>query len=686
MERSGECVDDDNTTGTHNKSESTPTTATATVTAPKLNFALKKKKKKKASSSTTTTTTAGNSHQILFESNDAQDESITVAAIAQQQADQREKDGIKLVIPLKDGRNINEPLLSGFQRIIQNNPSSDGIAIEDDKGKGQGDGEGGKKENANHSLDAQATDALIRAAELANDKSSQDDNSTNFSARGDLVIQSDQHAIDTKSRINTRKQMEQDQIRLDDTIKYQRDLENRAEDIDVQSGAYVSVPISEFGAAMLRGMGWKGNDDSDRHHRGDKKSKDGDDVTPRPHRLGLGATPLPPSMGNGHGGVGKRHRARKGGSMADIAHVKKQEEQEKLWKQQMEDKERNDIQLTLNVGSVVRTRLENGKLGSRRGKLVKTAGVPGLNRVLVRFEGDAEDASVKKGDVVLVDKAELEKEPFQERKPQQTRRNPPVSRERESGRRDDVRRESKSRRGDRDRHRSRSQSSSRSRDHGRDRKKQRRERRSRSCSRSYSHDRSKNHRSRRHRDAEEDHGSSRKRNRDRDSDRESRRRGERDDRRGSSGRHLKDKGAENRGRDAENQPDSQSHKAVEHWLAVNIRVRVVTKKMAKGRQFKEKGIVLDVLKRGAEATIQMTNGEILERVPERYLETALPKVGGKAMILTGPNKFEKGKLLERNTEKGSGFIQLFEDMNVVTLSLDDIAEYCGALDDALGDY
>lgn len=119
---------------------------------------------------------------------------------------------------------------------------------------------------------------------------------------------------------------------------------------------------------------------------------------------------------------------------------------------------------------------------------------------------------------------------------------------------------------------------------------------------------------------------------------------------------------------------------------MNIRVRVVTKKMAKGRQFKEKGIVLDVLKRGAEATIQMTNGEILERVPERYLETALPKVGGNAMILTGPNKFEKGKLLERNTEKGSGFIQLFEDMNVVTLSLDDIAEYCGALDDALGDY
>ena len=82
----------------------------------------------------------------------------------------------------------------------------------------------------------------------------------------------------------------------------------------------------------------------------------------------------------------------------------------------------------------------------------------------------------------------------------------------------------------------------------------------------------------------------------------------------------------------------------------------------------------------------MTNGEIIERVPERYLETALPKVGGNAIILTGSSKFEKGKLLERNSSRGEGVIQLFEDMNVKTLSLDDIAEYCGALDDTLADY
>lgn len=478
---------------------------------------------------------------------------------------------------------------------------------------------------------------------------------------------------------------------VDDTIKYKRDLENRAEDIDVESSAYVSVPISEFGAAMLRGMGWKGNDD--RHGQNSKDNKD-DEITPRPHRLGLGATPLPPSIknGSGNGGVGGngvRHRARKGGSMKDIAHVEKQQEEERKWKRQLEEKRKNDIQLTLNVGSVVRVRLENGNVGSERGKMVKIAGVPGLNRVLVRFEGDVEDTSVKKGDVVLVDKAELEATPFEETKSNSSRHN--LDRE-SSGRGDGGRdergrgdgdggRESRSRNADRRRgeHRSRSRSSS----HDRDRKRQKRERRSRSRSRSRSHERSK-HRSRHHRDSEDDHSRSRKPRRDRDSERESRRRDEKDHKRSSDKSH-KHRNNE-RYEDEEKDKHTHSHKSIEHWLTANIRVRVVTKKIAKGRQFKEKGIVLDVLKRGAEATIQMANGEILERVPERYLETALPKIGGNAIILTGLNKSEKGKLLERNSDKGRGIVQLFEDMNVVTLALDDIAEFCGALDDALGDY
>ncbi|KAJ2344107.1 hypothetical protein GGF43_005530 [Coemansia sp. RSA 2618] len=55
-------------------------------------------------------------------------------------------------------------------------------------------------------------------------------------------------------------------------------------DSDVDDGAYERVAIEDFGAAMLRGMGWKGDD----------SGKDEDLATrARPSLLGLGATALP---------------------------------------------------------------------------------------------------------------------------------------------------------------------------------------------------------------------------------------------------------------------------------------------------------------------------------------------------------------------------------------------------------
>jgi hypothetical protein len=101
-----------------------------------------------------------------------------------------------------------------------------------------------------------------------------------------------------------------------------------------------------------------------------------------------------------------------------------------------------------------------------------------------------------------------------------------------------------------------------------------------------------------------------------------------------------------------------------------------------GKQYyKEKGIVVDVTRNGT-ATLTMGNGQVIQ-APERYLETALPRVGGNACILTGKHRLAKGKLLERDSRKNRGAVQVFEDMNIVTASLDDLAEWCGPLDDDL---
>ena len=506
------------------------------------------------------------------------------------------------MIPLSDARDKNEPLLSGLKRIVSGHDS--------------------QKDNIEQDVSVQDVDAAEQEAEAAliasasnhfNQQTQNADDGTNFSAFGSSLI------IPKKANETDKSHPKHDRLLNDDDIKYKRDLEHRAEDIGVDSESYVAVPISEFGAAMLRGMGWTGEDDN--------KKKTTENIVPRPHRLGLGATKLPSSLsdavnGSQHQGTvtSKRHYARKGGSMVDRAHLEKEEEEERKWKLLQEEKRKKDLQVTLQMGSIVKVRKEDGRVGRSRAKLVKVSGVPGLNRVLVRFEFDREDTSVKKSDLVLVDRHELEETPFQS----------------ESGSLDNRTFEDTEN------------------SHCKEKKGKSSSKRSRSRSRSFDRESDKRHKDRK-RKKHADH----------------------------KDRHLKEERKDHKYVVKKNyEEDSRSDQS---WLIPNIRVRIISKKIGGGKFFKEKGVVIDVLKKGSEAIVQLDNGQVIDRVPERYLETAIPKVGGNAIILIGRNRHEKGKLLERNSEKGRGSIQLYEEMNIVTLSLDDMAEWCGPLDDTVND-
>jgi hypothetical protein len=116
------------------------------------------------------------------------------------------------------------------------------------------------------------------------------------------------------------------------------------------------------------------------------------------------------------------------------------------------------------------------------------------------------------------------------------------------------------------------------------------------------------------------------------------------------------------------------------WLIPNIRVRVMSSKYGSSF-YKDKGMVVDVTQKGV-ATLKMSNGQLIHAA-ERHLETALPKVGGNACILTGKQRYSKGKLLERDSKANRGAVHVFEDMSIVATSVDDMAEWCGPLDDDL---
>lgn len=383
-------------------------------------------------------------------------------------------------------------------------------------------------------------------------------NGTNFSAKGDLVISSGQNTNATR---NTSAAVS---VSADkDKQQYLKELESLPDEADDE--AYDRVPIGEFGAALLRGMGWNGGNSS--------STAAPPPPSMRPHRLGLGATPKQLVMDKIPGKIRTADQVKRDDKL---------QQQQAGYDKQRQERIAHDKQQTLQIGSLVQCQ-------GRRAKLLQLTGVPGLSRVLVQFERDATKTSAKKGEISLIPRSELDERPFRDVELEQSQTQKPETKFKEE--------------------RQRVPDETRSRDDDR--------------------------RDRKHREDRSHH----------DERKESKKPRRRDDDCG--------------------------------WLIPNIRVRVITKKLG-SNQYKEKGVVIDVT-RGA--TLQMSNGQMLDRVPERYLETALPKVGGNVVVLAGKSKFAKGKLLERDSKSGKGVVQVFEDMSILKLSLDDLAEWIGPLDD-----
>jgi len=82
---------------------------------------------------------------------------------------------------------------------------------------------------------------------------------------------------------------------------------------------YAAVPVEEFGAALLRGMGWKGGEElHDKGKSGDKKGGKLRIVEKRPAFLGLGAKPQSEIPELGTWGKGDK---RKGSRRPDTTYV-----------------------------------------------------------------------------------------------------------------------------------------------------------------------------------------------------------------------------------------------------------------------------------------------------------------------------------------------------------------------------
>ena len=433
--------------------------------------------------------------------------------------------------------------------------------------------------------------------------------------------------------------------------QFSNDLSNRPDELAPHDLAYRAVPVHEFGAALLRGMGWKGDDESSTTQQQIKS--DSLMTQSRPQRLGLGATPkiLTSSINLKKQTASKRHFANSTGPPVpetdQLTSVKAQAEEEakQEGKHKLQVAESQERQRKLSIGSIVRIPQENEPRRQRRAVVLQTTGVPGLNRIRLQYEADIDEVVLPKEDLELIPYSVLEREPFiYGSKVKVTNANsgveslPSAKRRRQEDENDRLASEQEWR----------TEGSA-------DNRKDDRERHSRQRNRN---------------------------KKEKSPDKE----GKRKSRERSSGRrHLDDTFMcnEEKHRPATDSRKENDHITIpqRHWLIPNIRVRIISHKIGNGRYYKQKGVVLDTSQPGA-GTVRMDSGQfILENIAEKYLETALPPIKGAVIILKGKNKYQLGRLLERESKTCKGAVQLSEDMNVVSIPLDDIAEWCGPMDE-----
>lgn len=672
------------------------------------------------------------------------EEYTTIAEEAEIISQRRKDEGSVLVIPCKQGKHEEEehrkkqPLLVGRLALLKREQgeggATDGGGVEAKAGFDSNDDVVAASETTGTNIDEIDDDVvmrqLIQSAERTqgeNDKTAP----TTPGGQAGLVI-----AAPSKNKLNTARVSDKTDSKVDDEIKrngmalndedeqFKWELSHHAADVDPTSNAYANVAISDFGSALLRGMGWSGGSASVSATPGGRKpnTKPGGEeevIKPRPHRLGLGATPLMPLPSSGVGGGSSGRPSNGTGSTIHRRarrpeEVKRDEErqrqQEEVEKRE-DERKRLDVQFTLQRGSIVHFADqdvdatgsgESCSRGKKRAVVIRTAGVPGLNRILIQMEGAVRETSATKHSVVLCSWEELEMYPFQKIPLQrEIEQQSPTVRQKETGKRtfddrkksgidsrqvreDERRRQLRDgKRNDRksrhyssgdddstvDSHHRHSKDHKRTKIHHSDRdQKNRRRSRSRSASRERPNKRRK------------ESSASRK-----DQD------GGRNDRRRDRSRSPADDeypSSHHRKQTIQGHPThgSQNTHQQLHWLIPNIRVRLISKKLPKYHL--QKGVVQDVLRTtthqsssgGPQAILLMDNGQVLDKVPERYLETALPKTGGNVVILEGKEIWKKGRLLERSSKDGRCVIQLEEDLEVVNVSLDCVAEWCGHLE------
>ena len=110
------------------------------------------------------------------------------------------------------------------------------------------------------------------------------------------------------------------------------------------------------------------------------------------------------------------------------------------------------------------------------------------------------------------------------------------------------------------------------------------------------------------------------------------------------------------------------------WIAKDIVVRVLNRDLAKGRFYKQKGIVLST--QGFVAKIEMYESGKRIRIDQDDLETVIPKAGKRVLVLSGRRKGSVATVVSLDKSKYKAVLEM-KDGEQLRKSYDSISKWVG---------
>jgi G patch domain/KOW motif-containing protein len=110
------------------------------------------------------------------------------------------------------------------------------------------------------------------------------------------------------------------------------------------------------------------------------------------------------------------------------------------------------------------------------------------------------------------------------------------------------------------------------------------------------------------------------------------------------------------------------------WLTTKIRVKIVSKEFQGGKYYCKAGWIVDLLGNGKCSIMIDDSNRLVEGFKESDLETCVPSAGGQVVVLRGEYKGERGKIIEKDSKRDRVQVQLEDSFDIVALKLDDVAQ------------